>query len=190
MPLTSLAAGAAAALLALGGLAPAYASQSRGGPLDEMAEVSAQRALIADDVAAAKFGTDSPIDDPAREQQILADVRQRSAGLGIDPDVAVQVFRDHIEASKDVQRALFAYWTAHPESAPTERPDLGEIRGKLDAITTQLLDDLRVTEGARRSPACPGFRIAAEVHVWHKERLDGLHTRALVRSLSSVCESS
>ncbi|GAB3406701.1 chorismate mutase family protein [Flindersiella endophytica] len=190
MPLTSLAAGAAAALFALGGLTPtsAPAHQSHGGPLDALAEVSAQRALIADDVAAAKFGTDSPIEDPAREQQILADVRARAIALGIDPDVAVQVFRDHIEASKDVQRALFAYWTAHPESAPTQRPDLGEIRVKLDAITTQLLGDLRSTGEVRRSPVCPGFRIVAEVHVRHHDQLDGLHTHALVRSLSSVCE--
>jgi chorismate mutase len=188
MPLTSLAAGAAAALLALGGLAPAHASH--GSPLQPMAEVSAQRALIADDVAAAKFGTDSPIEDPAREQQILADVRTRAVAMGIDPDVAVEVFRDHIEASKDVQRAWFAYWTAHPDSAPTERPDLGEIRVKLDAITTQLLDDLRDTEDVRDSPACPGLRIAAEVQVWHHDKLDGLHAHALVRSLSSVCESS
>lgn len=186
MPLTSLTAGVAAALLTLSHPAPVHVSH--GHALDAIAEVSAQRALIADDVAAAKFGADKPIEDPVREQQILDDVRARATAEGIDPDVAVQVFRDHIEASKDVQHVLIAYWTAHPESAPMQRPDLGEIRTQLDAITTQLLDDLRDTARVRHSPACPGYRIAAEVHVRQHDHLDGLHTRALARSLASICE--
>jgi chorismate mutase len=100
------------------------------------------RLLLADDVAAAKFLTGAPIDDPAREQQVLARI-QRQAGTGPAPDTATTFLRDQFAASKVVQRGLFSRWTAHPEEAPTARPDLGRVRERLDLLTTRLLRELK-----------------------------------------------
>jgi chorismate mutase len=103
-----------------------------------LTDLATTRLLVSDQVAASKFGTGQPIDDPVREQQQLDQVRQQAVVLGIDPTATVQFFRDQITASKIVQRGLFRLWTAHPELAPTTRPDLGTIRQELDQLTTQI----------------------------------------------------
>ncbi|MDQ0746765.1 chorismate mutase [Streptomyces africanus] len=159
--------------------------------LSPVTELLAQRLLLADKVAAAKYGTDTPIDDPEREARILDDVRARAAGLGLDPDAVAAVFRDQIEANKLVQRGLYARWDAHPAERPTERPDLAkEVRPALDRITTQLLAALDTTERARALPSC-GPRLAAAAG-WsaYTHRLDALHLKGLGRALPSVCAPS
>ncbi|MGK5693949.1 chorismate mutase [Streptomyces sp. URMC 128] len=159
--------------------------------LSSVTELIAQRLLLADKVAAAKYGTDTPIDDPEREARILDDVRARAAGLGLDPDAVAAVFRDQIEANKLVQRGLYAHWDAHPAERPTERPDLAkEVRPALDRITTRLLAALDDTERARTLPSC-GRRLAAAAG-WsaYTHRLDTLHLKALGRALPSVCAAA
>jgi chorismate mutase len=151
-------------------------------------ELLAQRLLLADKVAAAKYGTDTPIDDPEREARILDDVRARAVGLGLEPDAVAAVFRVQIAATKLVQRGLYARWDAHPAERPTERPDLAkEVRPALDRITTQLLAALDDTERARTLPSC-GPRLATAAG-WsaYTHRLDTLHLKALGRALPSVC---
>ncbi|MFE7898143.1 chorismate mutase [Streptomyces sp. NPDC057424] len=198
--LTVLSAVATAATLALGQAGPATADTQRSAParqaaaahgLTSVTDLLAQRLLLADKVAAAKYGTATPIDDPAREAQILEDVRARAAGLGLDPDGVAAVFRDQIEANKLVQRGLFARWDANPDERPTERPDLAkEVRPALDRITTGLLAALRETERARGVPPC-GPRLAAAAG-WsaYTHRLDVLHLEGLGRALPSVCAGS
>ncbi|MFJ9124609.1 chorismate mutase [Streptomyces sp. NPDC102340] len=158
--------------------------------LAAVTSLATERLALADKVAAAKYGTDAPIDDPAREQQILDDVAKRSADLGIDPAFAQSVFRDQIEANKVVQRGLYARWDAHPEQRPTERPDLAtEVRPQLDRITTQLLDALRAVAPVRTSPACGPLLTAAALHDAHARGFDVLHLKGLARALPSVCAS-
>jgi chorismate mutase len=88
---------------------PASAS---GTSLWRLTDLAAQRVRIADRVAAAKYGTPSPIDDPAREQQIYDSVAARAPQLGLAPADAVRFFRAQIEANKLVQRGLYARWAA------------------------------------------------------------------------------
>ncbi len=156
--------------------------------LTSLTDLFAERLLVADKVAAAKYGTDKPIDDPVREQQILADVSARAVGLGLDPGAVAAVFRDQIEANKVVQRGLYARWDAHPELRPTERPDLvKEVRPILDRITTELLDALKETERARSGDSCElRLVLAAGRSAWGY-RLDGLHLEGLGRAVPSVC---
>jgi len=105
--------------------APASATPS----LWRLTDLAAQRVQIADKVAAAKFGTPSPIDDPVREQQIYDSVSAQAPALGLDPADAVRFFRAQIEANKAVQRGLYARWAAHPSEVPSTRPDLAtEVR--------------------------------------------------------------
>lgn len=156
--------------------------------LTSLTDLFAERLLLADKVAAAKYGTDKPIDDPVREQQILDDVAVRAAGLGLDPDATKAVFRDQIEANKLVQRGLYARWDAHPEERPTERPDLvKEVRPALDRITTQLLDTLKDTQRLRTSPSCEPRLDLAALRSAYGHELDVLHGEGLVRALPSVC---
>jgi chorismate mutase len=166
----------------------AHASTPRtANPLVDLTDVAAQRVLISDQVAAAKF-PDQPIDAPAREQEELDAVRTSAVGLGLDPDATVAFFRDQIAASKVVQHGLFAYWRANPDQAPTSKPDLGKIRIELDRMTTELLADLQQTKAIRQSPACGPLRTTAELKVTAQRHLDPLHFIALLRAMPSACE--
>jgi chorismate mutase len=100
--------------------------------------------------------------------------------FGINPDAAVSFFQQQINASKVVQRGLFDRWTAHPDQAPTSRPDLSKIRTELDQLTTELLQQLVAQEpvlshhfGCRIDP---GLADATGELLSH---LDALHRHAL-----------
>ena len=158
------------------------------GRLGSLTDLVIQRLLVSDQVAASKFGTDSPIDAPAREQQELDAVRQQAGPLGLDPDAAVAFFQDQITASKVVQKGLFARWTAHPDQAPTSRPDLGQIRTQLDELTTQLLQELTTTQHLRSTPVGCTVQLALATQSGSiLDRLDALHRQALKTATQSVC---
>ncbi|TJZ44196.1 gamma subclass chorismate mutase AroQ [Streptomyces piniterrae] len=195
-------AGAGVALLLAGGGSGAVAAPSgelvRGAAaitsvhspyarLRPIAVLSAERLAISDLVAAAKWGTGSPIDDPVRERQVLDAVAEQARRLGADPVVTVRIFRDQIEASKVVQRGLHRVWDADPSQAPTERPDLGEVRKEINRISGELVRAIAGSADARSAPSCGPVLAAAAVRVRHERRLDGLHTGALARALPSVC---
>jgi chorismate mutase len=183
-------AGTASAGPAVPQAAAVAAADVRGGPysgVHTIADLSARRVATADLVAAAKYGTDSPIDDRAREKQVLDSVAQQARDLGADPEAAVRIFRDQIEASKLVQRALFRSWDAAPSRAPTERPDLAEVRKEINRINAVLVQGIADSASARAAPYCDGLLIASAAHVRHERQLDALHTVALARSLRSVC---
>lgn len=191
---------AVVSVVALSGTAPAVAQDATAADpaaapapaftngLAPLTELFAERLLLADKVAAAKYGTDMPIDDPVRERVILDDVAARAVGLGLDPGVVVAVFRDQIEANKLVQRGVYARWDAHPDERPTERPDLAkEVRPALDLITTRLLAALQETAPVRDDAFCePRLRAAAALSAY-VHRLDVLHLKGLERALPSVC---
>uniref|UniRef100_A0AAU2W499 chorismate mutase n=1 Tax=Streptomyces sp. NBC_00008 TaxID=2903610 RepID=A0AAU2W499_9ACTN len=188
-----------AALLLSGAAAmPAVARAQRAEPvapelsgahgLTPLADLFAERLLIADKVAAAKYGTGRPVDDPARERKILDDAAARAAGLGLDPAAVVAVFGDQIEANKLVQRGLYTRWDAHPEERPVHRPDLDkEVRPALDRITTRLLSTLPATESVRSSPSCGPLLYGAAAWTAYGHGLDALHLKGMERALSSAC---
>lgn len=70
--------------------------------LHAVIDLSVQRVLVGDLVAASKYGTDKPIDDPAREKVVLDTVADLAVEYGADPDEVVAIFKDQIEASKVV----------------------------------------------------------------------------------------
>jgi chorismate mutase len=170
----------------------AQASASAVGPLGPLTQLVIQRLLVSDQVAASKFGTSQPIDDPTREQQELASVRQSAVTLGIDPDATVRFFQQQIDASKVVQRGLFARWTAHPDQAPTTKPDLTTIRGELDQLTTQLLQQLVAQQGllSHGGIECVVPLTVAQITGEVTDHLDALHRDALSVALQSACAST
>ncbi|KAA9156020.1 chorismate mutase [Amycolatopsis acidicola] len=166
------------------------AAGSSFGRLGALTGLVVERLRVSDDVAAAKFGTGSPIDDPAREQQVLDHVRDQATALGLAPAATAAFFQDQITASKVVQKGLFARWTAHPGEAPATRPDLGQIRTRLDQLTTGMLQQLKATVDVRAEPGCTVQLILATTSATVLQRLDALHRRALGTAARSVCASS
>jgi chorismate mutase len=101
--------------------------QSRVG-FEQLADLVVRRIVVGDDVAASKYFSGKPVDDPVREQQILVAVRASAVQSGIDPDETASFFQAQIDASKVVQRGLLAHWAQHSESAPATGPDLDAVR--------------------------------------------------------------
>lgn len=157
--------------------------------LTPLVGLAAERILLADKVAAAKFGTDTPIEDPVRERQVLDQAAALATQAGIDVTDTVEFFRAQIEMSKVVQRGLFELWTAHPELAPTERPDLGtEVRPQLDRITTEFIDQLVATQDLRGpSVRCKVPLVLSAARTDLRYHLDQLHARALRGAIEPVC---
>ncbi len=172
------------AMLAVGGAVPAGA-QTR--PLEPIALAVSLRLATADAVAAAKWGTPSPIDDPAREAQVLGAVASQAADEGLSAGRVQQIFRDQIEANKEVQRALFGWWSVAPGAAPTVRPDLTQVRPVIDRQNLDILLQLREQEAVLAGPGCVPALVDAAVAVAAEQRLDPLHQATLARALVSIC---
>jgi chorismate mutase len=156
-------------------------------PLLALVDLAAQRVQVADTVAASKWGTDSAITDPVREQAVLTSATMKSAQLGIDPAISARVFTDQIEANKAVQYALYSRRSAHPDQAPTVRPDLARLRPILDRITNELLAQLKLTQALRADRACGGQLASARQHVEQAHGFDQVHEDALERAVASLC---
>jgi chorismate mutase len=173
--------------VAITGLAAAPAQATTETPVHPVVEYAADRLAIADLVAASKWLSGAPIEDPAREQQVLDDVARQAEELGADPDEMRTIFRDQIEASKIVQRGLHRRWANHPSQAPTEAPDLGEIRDRINEASTALVRAVAATSAERAAPGCR-VEVAVEgVLESHHREFDALHLVGFGRALRSVC---
>jgi chorismate mutase len=156
-------------------------------PLTNVIALSSQRLALAEPVARWKWAHHEPITDQPREAELLAGIESRAKTAGIDPAFAQAFFRDQIEASKDVQNALFNSWrkSRPPEETP---PDLArDTRPKLDRVTNELLTALARVEPLRHADDCP-LRLADSIARWkHLTRYDSAQNAPLARALSHVC---
>jgi len=108
--------------------------------LEPLRQAIDQRLLLAQDVARAKWNVQAAIEDLPREEQVIAAAVRQGAALGLQETWVRDVFRAQIEASKTVQRALYARWQAEGAGRFDDAPDLARtIRPELDRITAQLL---------------------------------------------------
>lgn len=155
--------------------------------LQPLVRAAADRLQVADRVAAAKWLSGQPIDDPVRERQVLDSVARRAQAMGIDPASATRIFRDQIEASKLVQRALHERWALHPEQAPTTPPAPGETRPAIDRIDTRILDAIGASSTARAHASCVAHEAVAADSVAWDLGFDAVHRAGLTRALLSVC---
>jgi chorismate mutase len=110
------------------------------GALRKLIELVVQRLTLAHDVAAVKYANGQPIDDSAREEEILRAVASAPEVSASYRQTEIQFFRDQIEANKVIQRGLYQRWHAHPEEVPDGSPGLAEeLRPQLDRITAQIM---------------------------------------------------
>ncbi|MBT0566773.1 gamma subclass chorismate mutase AroQ [Williamsia sp. CHRR-6] len=155
---------------------------------DRLTDAIAARAGAADIVARSKWVTKAPIDDPAREATVISAAVAAAAAKGISAARATAVFTDQIEASKIVQRALFAYWQANPAAAPTTAPDLAVPRATIDAQSAIIVTELGTTASLSTSPRCLGALTKATQRTIRTAKLDVLHVTAQLRAEKSICQ--
>lgn len=161
--------------------------------LDRLVELVVQRLTLAQDIAAAKYGSGEPIDDPIRELEILESATRALNAMGLYQRIGLQFFRDQIEASKVIQRELHHRWHRHPEEVPAANPSLNaEVRPKLDHITMQIISQFKcMKEMPRFSPR----EITGLVEKRFSTTLPGrqlpkLHRHAAVFAMRSFCAES
>jgi chorismate mutase len=166
--------------------APACAA-SADTALTNVIALAAQRLALAEPVARWKWANGKPATDVPREQLLLAQIAKLAHSHHVDPAFAQQFFRDQIEASKDVQNALFAQWRETPPPAGAA-PDLGSsTRPQLDRLTQSLLAALAQVEPQRNAADCPS-RLAQSLADWKNiTTFDAARSGALNRALGHVC---
>ena len=111
--------------------------------LEALRQAIDQRLQLAQAVARAKWNMQAPVEDLPREAQVIQAAVQQGAALGLPGAWVEVVFRAQVEASKTVQRELFAKWQAQHAGKFDDAPDLaGTVRPQLDRLTGQILHSL------------------------------------------------
>jgi chorismate mutase-like protein len=104
--------------------------------------IDARLALVLE-VARFKWNTGGAIEDPQREQALLASMRERATATGVSPSRVEAFFLAQIEAAKLLQRELFARWSREDREQFPGIEDLAtSIRPGIDAVTSQMLQTL------------------------------------------------
>lgn len=167
------------------GTAPAQASGDE--PLYELVDAATQRLLTADPVAASKWLSGSPINDPARAQQVLAAVAGHAESLGLPGDYATTVFEDQIDATEAIQYSRFSWWKLDPGAAPTSAPDLSASRSLIDGLNRRMVGEVAEHWAVLQSPDCRAQLGVAKSSVAQNRSLDPLYRQALDAATRSYC---
>jgi chorismate mutase len=157
--------------------------------LTSLIALVSQRLALAEPVARWKWANHQAITDTPRENALLADVQKRAIAANVDPAFARAFFQDQIDASKDVQNALFATWR-NGQAPKGPAPDLAtSTRPQLDRLTQSLVAGLARVQPVRTMDDCPS-RVAQSLANWKSlSRYDSTQASALNRALSHVCET-
>lgn len=178
---------ALSAVLAL--TSPPTQADSDNTALTNLISLVSQRLALAEPVARWKWAHHQEITDTPREAALLANVEKRAVAAQVDPTFARAFFQDQIDASKEVQNALFETWhsTRPPEGAA---PDLAtSTRPQLDQLTQSMIAGLARVQGLRTAPDCPS-QVAQGIANWKTlTRYDSARSAALTHALGHVCES-
>lgn len=115
--------------------------------LQQLLQLMSHRLQVAPKVAQSKWNSGKPIDDAAREQQILHAVGQQAAANAQDAALALSFFQSQFDAGKLWQRMLHAQWLAAQHAPFSPAPDLQrEVRPVLDDLTPALLQSLKAVQ--------------------------------------------
>lgn len=143
-----------------------------------------ERLYISELVALTKWDSGKPIQDSARETQVIANAKKEARQRKLDPDDVADLIAAQIEASKLVQYGRIAQWQAAHRAPDTPRPDLDkQIRPKLDKLQNVLLQQYADFLPWRKDPNCPDW-LARERSTLIK---DYLHGQAMIRATGELC---
>lgn len=167
------------------GAAPAQADD--GGGLTGLVDAAAERLGTAEAVAANKWNTKGPIEDPTRVEQVLSGVAADAAARGVDSERVRRIFRDQISATEAIEYARFAQWKLDPAAAPATAPDLASSRAVIDGLNRTMVDQMAAQWSLLQSPACPDRAREATDAVAARRALDPLYRQALSFVTRSYC---
>jgi chorismate mutase len=165
-------------------------AQTAGGQLQSLVEISAHRLNLAQEVAFAKWDNGTAVEDPPREQHVIASAVAEGKTEGLDPMVVSGFFRAQIEANKVVQSSLLSSWHKAGKAPDHQSKDLTTtLRPQLDAIQKQLIEELVSTAPVRASASCR-LDLASAVSGYlatHQLNPTDVQATALKQSLAAFC---
>lgn len=155
-----------------------------------LVEISAQRLLIAERVALAKWDSGADVEDTSREARIIQTTIKDGNAVGLDSTQVEAFFEAQLEANKLVQYSLLADWRREGK-APMHPPvDLAkEIRPQLDEIDRRLIAELSRTVAIRSAKTCQ-VDVAKAVGEYLdvlKVKANSRNAMALDRALAGTC---
>jgi chorismate mutase len=158
--------------------------------LRSLVETSAQRLLVAEKVALAKWDSGAPVEDAPREAQVIQTAVREGNTVGLDSTHVEEFFRAQIEANKVAQYSLLADWLRDgraPAHAPVDL--VNEVRPQLDEIEKQLIAELSDTVAARSAKSCHRevARAVGQYLDAHKLKADSREGVALDRAMAASC---
>jgi chorismate mutase len=158
--------------------------------LQPLVETSARRLSLAQEVAFSKWQTGTAIEDPLREDHVIASAVSEGKTEGLDPAIVSQFFRAQIEANKVVQSSLLSAWHRVGKAPDHQAKDLATtIRPQLDEIQKQLIEELVTTAPVRTSSTCR-LDLASAVSGYlatHQLSPVDVQATALKQSLAAFC---
>ena len=158
--------------------------------LQPLVAITAQRLVIAEQVALAKWDSGAPVEDVSREAQVISDATKKAEARGLDQVSVSDFFKAQIEASKLVQYSSLAEWSRMGKAPDHNAINLARsIRPKLDRVDTQLVSELAKIESVRERASCR-VDIAKAVGKFvstHRESFRPLKAIALDRALAVAC---
>lgn len=158
--------------------------------LQPLVETSARRLSLAQQVAFAKWDTGTAIEDPPREEHVIASAVTEGKAEGLDSAVVSRFFRAQIEANKVVQSSLLSTWHEAGKAPDHQTIDLtATIRPQLDEIQRQLIEELVSTAPVRTSSRCR-LDLAKAVSGYlttHQLSPADVHATAVKESLAAFC---
>jgi chorismate mutase len=156
-------------------------------PLLELVDAATQRLQTAEPVAASKWNTGGPIEDPQRVEQVLAAVNVDATGKDIDAAYVRRIFTDQIDATEAIEYTRFAQWKLDPGSAPVAAPDLSASRAIIDRLNAEMVEQVAMHWSVLYSPYCTGTLDDAKTAIANSRMLDPLYQQALAYSTHSYC---
>jgi chorismate mutase len=119
--------------------------------LDYLLGLMRERLELSRLVAEVKWNQGLPIEDLERERQFLRSMQQASQGE-LNPGLLEAFFLAQIQASKELQKALFEEWRSQSVQKLETSTSLEELRPRLDRVSVELLHALRDIQPTLRSP--------------------------------------
>jgi chorismate mutase len=160
--------------------------------LQPLVETSARRLAFAEQVALAKWDSGTPVEDAAREAQVIAAATKAGESRGLDPEWVSNFFKGQIDGNKLLQNSLLAEWRRQGK-APDHRPVslAGAIRPELDKVQAVLIAELAEAVEIRASGSCRSdvTKAVGKYLSAHKSTFSPIKTMALNRATAAFCKS-
>ena len=177
-------------IFAIGGVSTVW-GQSAIVRLQPLVETSARRLVLAREVALAKWDTRLPVEDPAREAQVIMAAAKDGESKGLNPTFVSNFFAAQIDANKLIQYSLLAEW--HRAGRAPKHPPLSlteDIRPQLDQIEAALIAELVETKDIRTNASCRDNTAKAVRKNLAQRHLGTLLAIALDRAMEASCSGT